>query len=94
MGRGSRPPVRLGRQRRPVPTFKDSRPVAVEAFLLDFDGELYGEQIAVDFVEYLRPQATFADEDDLKARMAADCDRVRDILAGGHPSRPCNEAKK
>jgi riboflavin kinase/FMN adenylyltransferase len=58
----------------------------VEAFLLDFEGELYGEQVALEFVEYLRPQQTFPDADVLTDQMAADCERVRRILAGS--SRP------
>jgi len=64
-----------------APTFHADEPVAVEAFLLDFDGELYGEQVAVDFVEYLRPQQTFADAEALKAKMAEDCRQVREVLA-------------
>ncbi len=66
-----------------APTFDTDEPVTVEAFLLDFDGELYGEQAAIDFVEYLRPQQTFADADALKAQMGEDCERVRELLAGG-----------
>ncbi|HUU09312.1 MAG TPA: bifunctional riboflavin kinase/FAD synthetase [Phycisphaerae bacterium] len=66
-----------------APTFEKALPVAVEAFLLDFDGELYGEQMAVDFVESLRPQRAFPDEDALKVQIAADCDRVRQVLGGG-----------
>ena len=64
-----------------APTFHTAEPVAVEAFLLDFDGELYGEQVAVDFVEHLRPQQTFADAEALKTKMAEDCQRVREMLA-------------
>ena len=80
--------VRGGRYRSAVsvgraPTFETAQPVTVEAFLLDFDGELYGEQAAIEFVEYLRPQETFADTEALKARMAEDCERVRELPAGG-----------
>jgi len=64
-----------------APTFPGDRPLAVEAFILGFDGELYGEQVGVDFVEYLRPQEAFADADALRARMAEDCRRVRETLA-------------
>jgi len=64
-----------------APTFETDQPVTVEAFLLDFDGELYGEQVAVDLVEYLRAQQIFADAQALKARMAEDCQRVREVLA-------------
>jgi len=75
-GRRCAAAVSVGR----APTFAGEEPVTVEAFLLDFDGELYGEQMAVGFVEYLRPQQPFADADALKAKMAEDCDRVRERL--------------
>jgi riboflavin kinase/FMN adenylyltransferase len=65
-----------------APTFGDGEPVTVEAYLLDFDGELYGEQVTVEFVAHVRPQETFADADALKAQMADDCRRVREALAG------------
>jgi riboflavin kinase/FMN adenylyltransferase len=62
-----------------MPTFHAEHPLVVEAFLLDFEGELYGEQVALDFLEYLRPQEAFADAEALKRQMAADCERVRTI---------------
>ena len=62
------------------PTFHAEHPSVVEAFLLDFDGELYGEQVALDFIEYLRPQEAFADAEALKRQMAEDCRRVRHLL--------------
>ncbi|MFO8011982.1 MAG: bifunctional riboflavin kinase/FAD synthetase [Phycisphaerae bacterium] len=65
-----------------APTFGQDEPVTVEAYLLDFDGELYGEQVTVEFVTYLRPQEAFADAEALKAQMADDCRRVREAVAG------------
>lgn len=65
-----------------APTFHEAQPVVVEAFLLDFDGELYGDQVALEFIERLRPQRTFADPEALRKAVAADCDRVRAVLAG------------
>jgi riboflavin kinase/FMN adenylyltransferase len=76
-GRRHAAAISIGR----APTFHEDQPVVVEAFLLDFDGELYGDQVALEFVEYLRPQKTFAHPEALRAGMAADCDRVRAILA-------------
>ncbi|MCX5654193.1 MAG: bifunctional riboflavin kinase/FAD synthetase [Planctomycetota bacterium] len=64
-----------------APTFHAAHPVVVEAFLLDFEGELYGEQAALDFLEFLRLQQTFPDAEALKRQMADDCDRVRAIVA-------------
>ena len=62
-----------------APTFRGPNEIVVEAFLLDFEGELYGEQVALDFLEYLRSQQAFADAEALKRQMAADCERVRAI---------------
>ena len=64
-----------------LPTFHRDHPLVVEAFLLDFDGELYGEQVALEFIEYLRPQAAFTSPEALRAQLDADCRRVRAIIA-------------
>ena len=64
-----------------APTFGDGGPPTVEAYLLDFDGELYGEQVTLEFVSYVRPQQAFADAEALKRQMADDCRRVREVLA-------------
>jgi riboflavin kinase/FMN adenylyltransferase len=71
-----------------LPTFHRQHPIVVEAFLMDFEGELYGEQVALEFVEYLRPQAAFASPNELRTQMAADCQRARTILAGDQPHSP------
>jgi riboflavin kinase / FMN adenylyltransferase len=53
----------------------------VEAHVLDFDGDLYGHRVSVDFVHHLRSQAVFADTDELVAQMHADIDQARRLLA-------------
>jgi riboflavin kinase / FMN adenylyltransferase len=65
-----------------APTFYKNHPVVVEAFLLDFEGELYGEQVSLDFIDFVRTQRAFSDPSALRAQMAADCDRVRAVLGG------------
>ncbi|MGB2780297.1 MAG: riboflavin kinase [Phycisphaerae bacterium] len=50
---------------------------------MDFDGELYGDQMTVEFVERLRDQQAFADVEALKQQMDADCSRVREVLGAG-----------
>jgi len=52
-----------------------------EAYLFDFDADLYGTHLSVALVEYLRPELTFDGLDALVVQMGADCDRARDILA-------------
>ena len=61
------------------PTFHGSRRT-VEAFLLDWEGDLYGEHVGVEFVQRLRPMATFDDLDGLLAAMAQDVTDTRRIL--------------
>ena len=54
----------------------------LEPYFFDFAGDLYGQEIEVELVEYLRPEARFDSLDALTAQMDADCARARAILAG------------
>lgn len=58
----------------------DGRGVTVETFILDFDGDLYGEEIRIEFLEYLRAEQKFPTLDDLRAQIARDSKRAADIL--------------
>ncbi len=53
----------------------------LEAYLFDFDGDLYGQHLSVALVEFLRPELKFDDLPALVIQMAADCDAARGILA-------------
>ena len=61
------------------PTFEGSRRT-VEAFVLDFDGDLYGEHVGVEFASRLRAMAAFPDVDSLVAAMDDDVVRTRALL--------------
>jgi len=61
------------------PTFQGSRRT-VEAFVLDYDGDLYGEHVGVEFVQRLRPMEAFRDTDALLVAMAKDVEDTRQIL--------------
>jgi riboflavin kinase / FMN adenylyltransferase len=63
------------------PTFGGVTAVRVEAFLIDFDGDLYGVETAVDFTHHLRGQVAFASADELVAQMAADVEQARALLS-------------
>jgi len=52
----------------------------LETFIFDFSGDLYGAELSVALVEYLRPEATFDSLEAFIAQMDADCARARDIL--------------
>jgi riboflavin kinase/FMN adenylyltransferase len=61
------------------PTFQGSRRT-VEAYVLDYDGDLYGEHVGVEFVRRLRAMAAFPDVEALLAAMAKDVTDTRSIL--------------
>ena len=49
----------------------------IEAFLLDFTGDLYGDRLRLELWERLREERAFASEDDLVAQIAADVEAAR-----------------
>jgi riboflavin kinase/FMN adenylyltransferase len=69
-------PAAIGVGRRPTFGAGEPEPI-VEAYLLDFDGDLYGEAAAVRFVSRLRDDERFPTVDDLVAQMARDVDAAR-----------------
>ena len=69
--------INLGRR----PQFYDEAPVSLlEAHLLDFAGDLYGEPAKVRFVARLRGEARFDSVDALVEQIGRDCDETRRIL--------------
>ena len=61
------------------PTFGGGSRV-VEAHLLDFEGDLYGEEMTIEFVGWLRDERRFDTVDELVERMRDDIDRTRELL--------------
>jgi riboflavin kinase/FMN adenylyltransferase len=55
--------------------------ITVEAHLLDFTGELDGEQIEVIFHRRIRPEKKFKSREDLQEQIATDIQAVRDYFA-------------
>ncbi|WP_420640560.1 bifunctional riboflavin kinase/FAD synthetase [Candidatus Leptofilum sp.] len=56
--------------------------VSVEAHLLDFDMDIYGHTLHLDFIDRIRPEQKFTGLDALKAQIAADVAQVRELLSG------------
>ena len=64
------------------PTFQqgaDASPL-VEAYLIDFEGDLYGQSARVTFEQWIRPQRAFDDLGELSRQMAEDVDLARRAL--------------
>ena len=67
------------------PTFQTGRGELVEAFIIDFDGDLYGNCLRLDFLERLRGERRFDAPEDLVAQMHRDVERTREVAAGQRP---------
>jgi riboflavin kinase/FMN adenylyltransferase len=76
---GLRRPAALSLGRRP--TFYEEADLSLlEAYLLDFDGDLYNEAARVSFVAPLRGQMRFGSAGELIEQMGRDVDATRDVL--------------
>jgi riboflavin kinase/FMN adenylyltransferase len=73
----------------PRPTFGADEPV-LEAYLLDFSGDLYDHTVEVEFIDFLRSDHAFDTAEALSAQMAEDTARAKSVLAtmdGDDPMR-------
>jgi riboflavin kinase / FMN adenylyltransferase len=64
------------------PTFVTGRGELVEAYVLDFEGDLYGKQLRLDFLSRLRGERRFQSAEELVAQMHRDVARTREIATG------------
>jgi riboflavin kinase/FMN adenylyltransferase len=70
--------INLGRR----PTFyENAEHSLLEAYLMDFSGDLYGETAAVQFVSFLRSERQFSGIDQLKGQLQVDIQHARDAVA-------------
>jgi riboflavin kinase / FMN adenylyltransferase len=65
--------------RRPI-FYPEGGPLMLEAYVLDFDGDLYGERARVRFVSRLRGEERFESTDELVAQMNKDVEAARAAL--------------
>ena len=70
------------------PTFKTGRGELIEAHLLDFEGDLYGKQLALQFVQRLRGERRFDSPQALIAQMQRDVERTRELASARAPTAP------
>ncbi len=65
------------------PTFETGRGELIEAYLIDFDGDLYGSTLRLDFLARLRGERRFDTPEALIEQMRLDVARTREIVATG-----------
>ena len=61
------------------PTF-NKKDTIFEAHFFDFNGDLYGQRIRVALIDFLREEKKFDELSDLKAQIAIDCNKARQVL--------------
>ena len=66
------------------PTVDDGDSLTAEAFLLDFDGDLYGRKVRLEFYDYLRPERKFDSLAELRDMVLHNAQQTRDYFAA-HP---------
>jgi riboflavin kinase/FMN adenylyltransferase len=62
------------------PTFTTGRGELIEAYLLDFEGDLYGTQLRLDFLQRLRGERRFQSAEALVEQMRRDVQRTREVV--------------
>ena len=67
------------------PTFETGRGLLVEAYLIDYDGDLYGRSLRVAFIQRLRGERRFPGVEDLISQMHRDVARARELCAAFTP---------
>ena len=63
------------------PTFETGRGLLVEAHLIDFEGDLYGQTLRIAFLERMRGERRFDSVDALVEQMQRDVAQAREICA-------------
>ena len=62
------------------PTVDDGDKVTVEGFILDFDGDLYGQRIRMEFYRHLRGEKRFSTLEELRAEVMRNAQQTRDYF--------------
>ena len=70
------------------PTVDNGSDVTVEACLLDFEGDLYGQPIRLEYFQHIRDEIRFDSLDALKAQIAADVETTRRVFLSGEITSP------
>jgi riboflavin kinase / FMN adenylyltransferase len=65
------------------PTFGTGRSLLIEAYLLDWDKDLYGTELRIDFLARLRGERRFDSPEALIEQMRTDVARTRELCSGG-----------
>ncbi len=60
------------------PTTGEGQPLGVETHIFDFDSQIYGQEVKVAFLAFLREEKPFASVEELREQITRDCERARE----------------
>lgn len=66
------------------PTVSEEEKVNLETFILDFEGDIYGETVRVELLHYIRPEQKFANLKELETQIRRDSQTSREYLSKSH----------
>ncbi len=69
------------------PTFDNGAPV-LEVFLFNFDNDLYGQNIELEFIEFIRADSVFTTAENLVQQIAKDCAQAQETLRATDANDP------
>ena len=64
------------------PTVDQGDTVTVEGYILDFGGDLYGQELRMEFYDFLRPERRFDSLEALHVEVMRNAQATRDFFAG------------
>ena len=60
------------------PSVAENNPLTVETYILDFQGDIYGEKLRLEFISFIREQRHFQNMDELKTQLEKDLNFVKE----------------
>ena len=70
-------------EHRHAPDLRNDGETSVETFVIDWDGDLYGDVVRVRFLHRLRDERRFASIEELKGQIHSDAARARKLFRDG-----------
>jgi riboflavin kinase/FMN adenylyltransferase len=67
------------------PTFEEEGEQKVEAYLIGFEGDLYGDTLELAFLDRLRDEERFDSAEELVGQMQKDVEQVRRLVGEAKP---------
>ena len=75
------------------PTLDNGPQLSIEVNIFDFDGDIYGHPIALDFIGFLRLEFKLGSIDELRQQLTRDREKSREILNENREPRTKHEAR-